>query len=392
MLRKILLVNVSLAMGVLTSLFSFSSANAQTSLQNPTVRFADVLAPEWQRGDGYLIKDSVYIEGNRYCFEVETNYGGFLANGLPVLELRLNEHKAIEQLAEMSKHSLALKGAGETIRHTPRGAMTLLTDPLGSIGRIPAGIKRSVDTVFDPLEHRAGSQIRREIALSVGADPETRNPVLSELLDRMALRKGIGQIGTKVALGVALPGLGMLSTNEELREKLRRKGPRELSLEVRADLQRLGIAERASIPFAESQILTSAEKLIFVSHLKHLKGVKGLHTLVTRATDAKSEAELLSQFEQVRMLDQLHQSQVVDSIHPYKVPVARLRDGRFVGVAAVDVVYYSDDLAGYVHEFRRQNPSAEVSLLTTGNMTRSARQVMDQGKIRVVQVKHTVDR
>lgn len=364
------------------------------SAENPpqSIRFTEVLPAKFQEGAGYSINNEVRINDNRYLFEAQTDYGGFSAKGLPMLELRLKEHYSIERLQEIAKRHQFIGGITDVVRETPRGAMTLLKDPLGSIRRIPGGIKRNVGAILDPLERRAGSQVRRDLAWSVGADPETRNPVLSGLLDKIALQKDIGRIGAQVGMGFALPGVGLLSTTEEIRHKLQKMGPRDLAKEVNQDLQRLGISEPASRAFAESPILTSTEKWVFVSHLRSLQDVQGLESLVVEVSNAPSESHLLSKFEEARVLAQLHKSNPIKTIYFKGVPVAYLHNGRFIAVTAVDLVCQTDSMTADINSFRRTNPEYDVTVLVTGRMTDSAKTLLRQAKIQFYESKETIQR
>lgn len=380
-----------ISLSLLLSLVVTTTAFAGEVVSN--VRFAEVLPVSFQQGPGYSINDTVRVEDNRYVFEAETAYGGFSAKGLSMLELRLKEHNAIEQLNKLSKQSLMLEGMTNVVKETPRGAMALLKDPLGSIRRIPAGVKRNVGTLLDPLERRAGSQARRELAWSVGADPETRNPVLSELLDKMALRKDLGRLGANVGIGFALPGVGLLSANEDIRNKLQKMGPRDLAKDMQLDLQYIGISDADSKAFVESSVLTSTEKMIFVSHLMSLRGVRGLEKLVTEITQAPSEADLLSKFEEVRVLAQLHKANPIGVIHTFNVPVAQLHDGRrFIAVTAVDLVCQTDSMTASINQFRSENPDYDLTILVTGKMTASAKDLLQQAKIRLYEANETIQR
>lgn len=356
------------------------------------VRFSEVLPAKFQKGVGYSINNEVRINDNRYLFEAQTDYGGFSAKGLPMLELRLQEHHAIEQLNRIAKQSQIIGGIADVVRETPRGAMTLLKDPLGSLRRIPAGVKRNVGALLDPLERRAGSQARRDLAWSVGADPETRNPVLSGLLDKIALREDIGRIGAQVGIGFALPGIGLLSTTEDIRHKLQKMGPRDLAKEVNQDLLRLGISEPVSQAFAESRILTSTEKWVFVSHMRSLKGVQGLESLVAAVLKVPSESHLLSKFEEARVLAQLHKSNPIKTLYFKDVPVAYLHNGQFIAVTAVDLVCQTDSMTADISNFRRANPEYDVTVLVTGRMTDSAKALLRQARIRVYESKETIQR
>ena len=253
----------------LATAISVAIAGSQTLAQEraPSVLASQVLPAKYLQGTGYSIGERLEIRSNRYLFRVRADYGEFTALGLPMLELRLREHLAIENARRLSRDSQILRGAIEVARQTPAGARTLLTDPIGSLRRLPLGIQANVNTIVDPLERRAGTKARRELASSIGADPETRNPVLNFYLDQLAIRKNIGRSATQTGLGFAVPGLGLLATNETIREQVRASGPRQIANDVHRRLSALGIHHQISTPFANNLQLTSTEKLLFVTHL-----------------------------------------------------------------------------------------------------------------------------
>ncbi len=372
-------------------MISLAVLNHPTMAQErvPSVSASHVVPAEYLRGVGYAIDERVEIRNNRYLFRVRADYGEFTALGLPMLELRLREHHAIENARVLSRDSQIIRGAIEVVRQTPAGARTLLSDPVGSLRRLPLGIQANVNTIVDPLERRAGTKARRELAAAIGADPETRNPVLDFYLDQLAIRKNIGRSATQTGLGFAVPGLGLLATNETIREQVRNTGPRQLANDVHRRLSALRIGNQISVSFANDLQLTSTEKLLFVSHLETLKGVGRLEALVTSATNAKSEASLLSQLQELELLANLRRRFVIVDVLPLKIPVARLKDGRFIGVAAVDIVHDAHALSGYVSEFRSAYPSQDVHLLVTGSVTPSARSILQEARIDVLALSQT---
>ena len=377
---------------MIVATISVAIAGSQTLAQEraPSVLASQVLPAKYLQGTGYSIGERLEIRSNRYLFRVRADYGEFTALGLPMLELRLREHLAIENARRLSRDSQILRGAIEVARQTPAGARTLLTDPIGSLRRLPLGIQANVNTIVDPLERRAGTKARRELASSIGADPETRNPVLNFYLDQLAIRKNIGRSATQTGLGFAVPGLGLLATNETIREQVRASGPRQIANDVHRRLSALGIHHQISTPFANNLQLTSTEKLLFVTHLETLRGVDGLEALVTSATNAKSEASLLSQLQELGLLVNLHRQYTVLAILPLKVPVTRLQDGRFIGVAAVDIVHDAQTLSGDINDFRAAYPSQEVHLLVTGTVTPAARSIFQTAEINVLALAQTI--
>jgi len=212
------------------------------------------------------------------------------------------------------------------------------------------------------------------------------------LLDKIAIGEDLGRLGAQIGIGVALPGVGLLTTNEENRRMLKKSSPRQVANEVSQGLQRLGISEPARRAFAESPILTSTEKWVFLSHLRSLQGVLGLESLVTEIAKVPSESHLLSRFEEVRVLAQLHKSNPIKTIFFKNAPVAHLHDGQLIAVTAVDLVCQTDSMTADINRFRSMYPDQDLTVLVTGKMTDSSKALLRQAKVRVYESKETIQR
>lgn len=330
---------------------------------------AEVLNADVLEGSGYTIAQVAEVHDNRYLFRVATDYGRFSALGLPMLELRLREHQAIQNARKMSDDPLILKGIVEIARDTPNGAQSLLKDPLGSLIRVPSQLKKTVDSVIDPLERRAGSPVRRRVAVSIGADPETRNQILSRLLSRIAFQKNVGRLAAQAGLSFAVPGLGLLAINKQIQHDILTKGPRQIAMEVETRLIALQVRPEVSEAFAKGRYLTSTEKLLFVADLESVTGVTGLAELVVRATEISTEARLLSQLQQLRMLSNLHNEHSVVRIHSDELLIAEIQGDISVVVLAVDRIERGDSIAGYVTQLRATRPTETIEVMVSGRLS-----------------------
>lgn len=351
-----------------------------------------ILNPDILRGPGYVIDNTVRIQGNRYLFHIRSDYGDVIALGFPMLELRLREHTAIQNALTLSKEPLVIRGIMESAKKTPAGAMTLLRDPVGSIKRIPKGVQGTIDSVVNPLERRAGSATRRELAAAIGADPETRNPILDKALDRIALRKGIGVAGTQIGASIALPGLSLLAINEDIRRQVSKQSPKQIADDVERQLRSFGVQSELATAFANSNIYTSTEKLKYMAMLRKIKNVGGLDILLRNAVDVKSEAELLSQIQHLDVLVKMHQQRPVKQIYSFHVPVVLLEEGHFVGIAAVDLIHDITTLSQYIADFREKVPGQRVALLVTGNVSSAAKKEIEGANIELLEIAQIVQK
>ena len=72
--------------------------------QQPELQFsaASILPAAILQTDNYRIADRVVVHEHQFQFNIETTYGTFPVTGIPMLEKRLSELRAIQQASKLS--------------------------------------------------------------------------------------------------------------------------------------------------------------------------------------------------------------------------------------------------------------------------------------------------
>ncbi len=377
------------------SLFALScepvwSQNAapQTAVASdePVFSASSLLDSKILRQPSYQIDEKVPLREHRYQFQIRSQHGTFSAAGVYMLEKRLREIHAIDEVAKMADGPVVIKEALQTLRTTPDGAETLLADPVGTLKRLPRGFERLAADRLNRQDRRAGGSQFRHLALSLGVDPETRNPVLRNILSNVSQRQAIGSAASKYALGAAVPGLGLLATLENFKQTVAEKSPHEISAEVNARLFAANVWEPVGKEFAYSPRYTSMEKLAFLHYFDQLKGVEGIGLMVLKANKDSTEADILMRLAEMRLLAELHKTSTVKNVLDYGLPIAVTADDRIIGVCSVDYLLDSSSVRRSAVEFRKANPNRDLTLLTTGYPSPRAAKVFADAQIRFQRV------
>ena len=371
-----------LPLAVFMSLISsMALGQQQTELQFSA---RSILPASVLQTDTYRINDRVLVSEHQFQFNIETNYGTFPVTGIPMLEKRLSELRAIQEASKLASQAVAAKSAWATLKQTPQGAGHLLSDPLGTFNQAPRGIKKMAANFIDPVSRHAGSESRRKLAANIGVDSETRNPVLNQILNELAVRNTIGQSATKFALSAAVPGLGTLSSMENLRDTVASKTPHELLGQVDAELTQMGTWGPVKDTFVKSRNWTLLEKLTFMQSYKQLAGVQHADVLLHMANRDGSEAEILRRLISVRLLAELHSKNPVQSLSDAGLPIAWLKDGQIVGVCSIDYLTNSPEVQQVASGFRKNNPTKTISLLSAGWVSPEAQKTFSENKVTFV--------
>lgn len=360
---------------------SMALGQQQTELQFSA---RSILPASVLQANTYRINDRVLVSDHQFQFNIETNYGTFPVTGIPMLEKRISELRAIQEAGKLSNQAVVAKSAWATLKRTPQGAEHLLADPLGTLKQTPRGIKKMAANFIDPVSRHAGSESRRKLAANLGVDSETRNPVLNQMLVQLAARNMAGESATKFALSAAVPGLGTLSSMENLRDAVASKTPHELLGQINAELTQLGTWAPIKDTFVKSRNWTLLEKLAFMQSYKQLAGVQHADVLLYMANRADSEAEILRRLISVRLLAELHSKNPIQTISDAGLPIAWLKDGQIVGVCSIDYLTNSPEIQQVANGFRKNNPDKTISLLSAGWVSPEAQRTFDDNKVTFV--------
>ena len=370
----------------LVVLFVSLTSSATLGQQQTELQFSarSILPASVLQTDTYRINDRVLVSNHQFQFNIETIYGTFPVTGIPMLEKRLSELRAIQEASKLSNQAVVAKSAWATLKRTPQGAEHLLADPLGTLKQAPRGIKKMAANFVDPVSRHAGSESRRRLAANLGVDSETRNPVLSQMLVQLAARNMVGQSATKFALSAAVPGLGTLSSMEDLRDTVAAKTPHELLGQTDAELTQLGTWTPVKDTFVKSRSWTLLEKLTFMQSYKQLTGVQHADVLLYMANRDGSEAEILRRLIAVRLLAELHSKNPIQSLSDAGLPIAWLKDGQIVGVCSIDYLTNSPEIQQVAQGIRKNNPTKTISLLSAGWVSPEAQETFNENKITFV--------
>lgn len=345
---------------------------------------ASLLSPSIIQSSGHRVFDRVSVREHQFQFEIETKHGTLQASSSLLLEKRLGEIRAIGQAEKLEHGPVALKGAWQTIKETPKGAAHLLSDPFGTLAAAPRGFERMASSMLSSEDRKAGTATQRELAVNLGVDPETRNPVLRHLLRELALRRVVGKTATKFALSAAVPGLGVVSTMEEFRNQVVQRSPHEVANAIDLELARAGIWKPARDQFAHSDRWTSLEKLMFMKYFRQLQHVQHADTMIHLANSDATEVDVLLRIAEMRLLTDLHRQSPIRLISDAGIRIAMLQDGRIFGVCVLDYLTNTSAVREAASGFRKSNPNRSLNLLCTGAISPSASETLTAAQINYI--------
>lgn len=311
----------------------------------PPLRVNDVLRSEVIDGADYRIVDPVVRKGHRLKFRIETTWGPLHAEGVHMLQLRLSEMPALARVKAMQRSPQLVKGVFGVVENTPRGAGGLLTDPAAAVLSVPEGIRRAVESRVRPEDRRAGGATRRRLALELGCDPETSNPLLKDTLSEVALRRGAGGLAGKVGLSMLLPGLGLIPASAEFQRTITQKLPHEIHEEIEIQLLAIGTSDKTITEFLKNNHFTTTQRLLLATFLTTLEDVDGRSDFVEAVARARNDSDALATLHETALALRLHQQRPLQRLTGHLPTVATQRNGGTVVIYCADYLPLDADLS-----------------------------------------------
>jgi len=349
-------------------------------------RAGDILRTRVLRGADYTIDETVVLNRQRFEFHLKTRWGSLKADGLNMLDLRLSEMRAIAQARALSKDSQFLDGLLNNVGSTRRGVRALLTNPATTVLQTPLRVGRMLDSRLQEADRRAGSSTRRQLAVQIGCDPETTNPILKQLLDQLALRKGLGSLAGKAGMSIALPGLGLLPASAELSESVALQLPHEVNRKLDQDLARNQVHPQTRRDFLSQQHLTTTQRVLLVALWKQLPAVENREVLLEIAAGCSSDGDALRVLQMAEMMLKLNAESPIRRFAKTMPPIVECGPAQSVLIMSVDYLSDSPRFKKQLSNYRKLYPEHDAALLTTGHVDTTGRRLLKQHAIRMIQI------
>ena len=336
-------------------------------------RAAGLLPKETLRSPLYEIADQVRVQEYRFLFTIDSEFGAIPTLSLDLLALRLRELHAIERAQRYAKDAAAVQKIINEARRSGTGLGTGQKDAAGAIHDMPKGFRGLA--IGERSHHRAGSKRRREIAVVLGCDPETANPVLAKILDVVS-KNGLAARGNGGDLFVRFDWHSVPVSSETKRAVLDLE-PNELNNRIDGELQAAGVDASAVRRFRKCVFFTTTQRAQFMDCFRGLDGAANRGELVTRASDSQSKMEALSVIREIWMLSRIHQSKPIDRLEYPGMPHGILRDGSRVIVCSYDYVPDTQELKEAVTQYRIRYPRGQTVFVLAGRASAKARRTLE---------------
>lgn len=358
-----------------------------------------LLKPEMVQGRFHKVDERVLFDGFLYHFSVQSSFGPFEITSLSSLAMLIHELDAIAAMKKVETSDTVMQSLQQSGENTVAGVKNLVNDPEGTIRGAGEGISslfsRASETVGKrELTATEDSKMKQfigvtkskgTIATRYGVSIYSRNQVLQEELDRLAMADYLGGISVGLATS-AIPGVGglVLSTSGTARllnETINTTSASELWLQNKNKMLAMKMDADTIELFLNNPVFTPALQTVLVAALETMPGVANRELFIKVALQASTPDMAKVIMEVAVMAAGYHQH-----ISPLAgfAPMARLvkalrKDGTVVVLLPTDYMIWTQRVASVAGDMVQQGKAGKAAgfeIWTLGTFSDQARSAL----------------
>ena len=365
-----------------------------------------ILPPELLKSDNHTVLNNVATYDFTYYFTINTRlsssvFGQFEVQGEDMLRMRVQEIKAIAALEEIKKSKAFGKAAKQAVLSPVKGAVSLITHPVGTVSGMSEGAWRLLTRVGEMMQGGRGEQeeseakeligfsaVKRQYGYNLGVDVYSSNEDLQKGLNSVSWAGFAGGVGVKLLTMPISGPAGMIISvtgfSDRMNKLLRDSAPEDLRKVNRKMLQQMGVKDSVIKQFLTHPKFSPRHETILVHALAEMEGVDNREAFIRQSLSAEYEEDAFFYQQLAEMLAGYHKH-----VEPLRemIPVRRVVAGYTAGRAIVatipmDYVYWNERAALGAEAFARVKstsmtmgrPVTRMELWITGRISPLAKQ------------------
>ncbi len=365
--------------------------------QIPEFKASELLEPAVHKSEYHEVEEVVHTDCFYRIYDIKSNFGEYKVESDFMLNIRVNELRAIAELKEISGGEALVSGVVDSAIDPFRAAVHIATNPVETVTGLPGGImslfKRAyyagesvvttTEDIIDGDNNKKGKKrgivkdrnenvnylidwylgVRsgeRNLAKRLGVDPYTSNAELAAELKRVGKYERIGKIGTSVVKIPISPVLGVIKNVDQY---VWEKDHRELEGFNKNKLRNMGMQEELIESFFESPYFSPTFQTTIVLGLEELGGVENREELLEYSFFAESIPDARYYTAMIVLMVWYHQN-----VKPFQmfmedayIPSGLTTDNKIITLVPGDYICWSKEVAevAYIHDDILKDVKAE---------------------------------
>ncbi len=309
-------------------------------------------------GPNYTILNPVRSDGFLRVYNVRSPYGDFTVVSDAMMQMRIRELAAIEQLDQLTESAEFNNALAQSGLAPLKFAGEMLVNPVEALGNTLAGIGNQIGQIGSGI-HNAGKsqdqafggfgadQKRRELAAKLGVDPYSDYEPLQARLQKLSQAAAAGGLVVSGAM-MAIPGVAGLvvsnvATSSSVKDSLRDRTAAQLMDINREKMMAMGLDRATADALLQNRNYTPLDMTSMVSSLEVVP-VEGRAEFLRRAVNVKRRDAAVFNRRYTEMVADYHlkNRSIVSFVSAAEFPFNQTANGGVVGIWPVDALSWTE--------------------------------------------------
>ncbi len=254
-----------------------------------TLEASQFLPADMLKGSNYQIDQSVINDGFINTYTINTSNGRINVETTPLLKVRINEFKAMEDMQAMKGTDIFMKSLKKGAKAPINTIKGLVTEPVDTVTTVASGIGSWFSDVGrsiysdDPYQENVlktavgYAAVKRKYAYQFNINPYTSYEPVQEELSAVSQAALAGGIVPKVAFSAIskVPGtvLSLTATADSMKKLVRDNSPAELADINAKKLEDMDVPDCLIKSFLNNRHYTPYEATLLVGELESMQNV-----------------------------------------------------------------------------------------------------------------------
>ncbi len=290
------------------------------------VKASDILPLELRTGNHHKVNEQVTLRGPHYLFTVDSEYGQFSAQGLPMLRRLIREISAIATMETLEKSDEFVSAFSDEALSPFGEFKEFILNPIDrlygaakGVGKFIASTSASLTQKRSDYEDRylealiSVSKFKRQFAHQMEIDVYTGTAEVQRRLNSISWAAALGSWVPSVMLmpltGPAKLTYATFNWEETLNRLVVEESPDSLRFRNKQILKRLGVSENLIDSFLSHSKYSPRHHSIITHAMESMAGVAGLDLLLSEILAAETDVDALSFQQLTELFSAYHQFQ-----------------------------------------------------------------------------------
>jgi len=351
-----------------TTLYNSIQSNLSGTCQTSSSSFdkimsanaSELLPTHLLSGANHKVEELVTLRGPQYLFQINSTFGKYSVQGLPMLRRTIREINAMEVMKKIENSEEFITAFSDEALDPFGELKALILNPIDRLYGAVKGVGKFIHSTSASLTQKRShyedryleallsvSKYKRQFSQQLQVDTYSNNIKMQKRLNRIGWAAALGSWTPSILLmpisGPKKLAYSSLNFQETLNQLVTEESPDSLRYSNKKFLQSINVSDNTIDQFLSHKYYTPRHHTVIVNAFKSMGEVKGIESFLEQALNVKSDtnALLFQQIAEQLMGYHLTQEAIIEIQSFMGIPFGITKTSHWVMLLPIDIGRWS---------------------------------------------------